>query len=65
MRGQLWQECPICGTEPVCVDCMLCAKHCDCEQRENDARQVRKFEQQNPGLLAKVQKHYEQGGEER
>jgi hypothetical protein len=29
-NGQLWEPCPICRREPVCVDCGLCEKHCDC-----------------------------------
>jgi len=29
-HGQLWEPCPICGREPVCVDCGLCRDHCDC-----------------------------------
>jgi len=29
MRGQLWEPC-WCGTEPVCVNCLNCHKHCDC-----------------------------------
>jgi len=32
MSGQLWQECKKygCGTEPVCLDCEYCDRHCDC-----------------------------------
>jgi len=29
-NGQLWEPCPICGQEPVCLDCGLCKKHCHC-----------------------------------
>jgi len=29
-NGQLWEPCPICGTEPVCLDCGRCRKHCRC-----------------------------------
>lgn len=29
-RGQLWEPCPRCGTEPVCVDCGYCKTHCKC-----------------------------------
>lgn len=29
-HGQLWEPCPICGQEPVCLDCGLCYNHCDC-----------------------------------
>jgi hypothetical protein len=28
--GQLWEECPRCGTEPVHVDCGYCDRHCRC-----------------------------------
>ncbi len=29
-HGQLWQPCPICGQEPVCLDCERCYNHCTC-----------------------------------
>lgn len=29
-RGQLWEECPTCGTEPVCAGCGYCDRHCKC-----------------------------------
>jgi hypothetical protein len=29
--GELWQEC-FCGTEPVCVSCERCARHCGCRR---------------------------------
>jgi len=29
-HGQLWELCPICHQEPVCVDCGFCEKHCTC-----------------------------------
>lgn len=34
--GQLWQPCAKrnCNTEPVCIDCEYCDKHCQCEQRD-------------------------------
>ena len=28
--GQLWEECPSCGTEPVCAGCGYCDTHCCC-----------------------------------
>jgi len=28
--GQLWEPCPRCGDEPVCLDCGYCEKHCVC-----------------------------------
>ncbi len=29
-NGQLWEPCPRCDREPVCLDCGLCEKHCRC-----------------------------------
>jgi hypothetical protein len=29
-QGQLWEECPICGTEPVCAECGYCDQHGRC-----------------------------------
>lgn len=31
-HGQLWEPCGErgCDTEPVCLDCGLCEKHCHC-----------------------------------
>ncbi len=29
-HGQLWEPCPICGQEPVCLDCGYCYEHCNC-----------------------------------
>lgn len=38
-HGQLWQECdvPGCQTEPVCVQCLQCARHCTCPPPPTDA----------------------------
>lgn len=30
MKGQLWQDCPVCGREPVCTECQRCECHCVC-----------------------------------
>lgn len=30
MKGQLWEECPRCGNEPVCADCGYCERCCNC-----------------------------------
>ncbi len=30
MNGQLWEPCPICGTEPVCAACGYCRNCCIC-----------------------------------
>jgi len=29
-HGQLWEPCPRCSDEPVCLDCGLCKRHCTC-----------------------------------
>lgn len=29
-HGQLWEPCPRCDAEPVCLDCGLCERHCRC-----------------------------------
>ena len=29
-NGQLWEPCPRCGDEPVCLDCGYCRRHCVC-----------------------------------
>ncbi len=31
-NGQLWQPCNNrgCNNKPVCLDCELCKRHCDC-----------------------------------
>jgi len=29
-HGQLWEPCEVCGTEPVCLDCGRCERHCRC-----------------------------------
>jgi hypothetical protein len=29
-RGQLWEPCPICASEPVCAGCGYCDNHCRC-----------------------------------
>lgn len=30
MRGELWQPCEVCDTEPACAWCFNCERHCDC-----------------------------------
>lgn len=60
MKGQLWQECR-CGTEPVCVDCERCEKHCRCDA---DAAALKAFDQANPGLRQRLAEHHEQGSRE-
>lgn len=39
MNGELWQECRRrgCETEPVCVACELCERHCACAERKVNA----------------------------
>ena len=29
-RGWLWEPCPICDDDPVCMVCGFCKKHCAC-----------------------------------
>jgi len=29
-QGWMWEPCPICGQEPVCLSCGLCENHCEC-----------------------------------
>jgi hypothetical protein len=29
-NGQLWEPCPRCDEEPVCLDCGYCERHCRC-----------------------------------
>jgi len=29
-HGQLWEPCPRCRQEPVCLNCGLCEQHCIC-----------------------------------
>jgi hypothetical protein len=29
-HGQLWEECAVCGMEPVCADCGYCSQHGKC-----------------------------------
>lgn len=29
-RGQMWEPCPICGQQPVCVGCGYCDDCCVC-----------------------------------
>lgn len=28
--GQLWEDCPTCGAQPVHGNCGHCADHCEC-----------------------------------
>jgi hypothetical protein len=61
MTGQLWQPCPRCDAEPVCVDCERCARHCRCT---DDAAQRQAFERAYPGLLQQIAQHHAQGAQE-
>ena len=42
MNGQLWQECRRrgCDTEPVCVGCELCERHCTCPPPPTEEEQA-------------------------
>jgi len=63
MHGQLWQPCR-CGAEPVCANCGYCARHCTCEQRTEDRRQIGEVNRRYPGFLDKIQRHHEDGANE-
>ncbi len=65
MNGQLWQECPVCGREPVCVDCEHCEKHCTCAQDAEDREQIKRFNEAYPGFLDKIVRYHEEGARER
>lgn len=67
MRGQLWESCGKrgCDTEPVCVDCGYCERHCKCAQDATDAKVIRDVNQKHPGLLRRVVEHQEDGARER
>ncbi len=65
MRGQLWEPCPRCRREPVCVECGYCERHCTCQQAAEDQKQVGEFNRRYPGLLDKAHKHHEDGARER
>lgn len=66
MPGQLWQECRRrgCDTEPVCLDCEYCSRHCTCARDAEDNRQAAEFVKANPGFMNEVLRHHEQGAQE-
>lgn len=64
MRGQLWEECPRCDTDPVCVDCGYCRRHCECAQVDEDRKQAREFNKAYPGAARAVSEHLEDGARE-
>ena len=65
MHGQLWEPCPKCDTEPVCVDCGYCTRHCHCASRATDRATISEFNRQYPGFLDRVTRHEEEGEKER
>ncbi len=65
MTGQLWEPCPRCDAEPVCVNCGLCARHCTCARRLADRKQITEFEKANPGFLADYSRHMEEWAKEK
>ena len=65
MNGQLWEPCPRCHTEPVCAMCGYCARHCVCTQLREDRQQIAEFEATNPGMLAELERFWEEAREER
>lgn len=64
MNGQLWEPCPRCEQEPVCANCGYCAQHCGCAQLRQDRKQIQEFEAANPGFLAGLVRHLEEGAQE-
>ena len=65
MKGQLWEPCPVCDTEPVCVNCGRCQRHCYCAQEAEDREVYREVNQRRPGFLDNITRHHEQGAQER
>ncbi|MBE2200447.1 MAG: hypothetical protein IAE79_17665 [Anaerolinea sp.] len=56
MNGQLYQECELtgCHTEPVCVDCLYCEKHCTCPTADEKAALLIQNQQRKAELAAKA-----------
>ncbi len=65
MPGQLWEPCPRCEQEPVCVDCGYCQRHCRCAREQADRAFIREVNRQSPGFLADVARHMEEGEQEK
>ena len=64
MKGQLWEPCPVCGEEPVCVDCGYCARHCKCADDRKAHKLARRINETCPGFLDGYVKHLEDGARE-
>lgn len=65
MKGQLWQPCPVCDAEPVCVDCERCRRHCTCARQTAERELYRQINREHPGFLESLVKHHEEGASER
>ena len=65
MRGQLWEPCPKCDADPVCVDCGYCRTHCTCASDAEARRQAREIEEAEPGFWARYLRYQEEAAQER
>jgi len=64
MKGQLWEPCPRCDDEPVCVTCGYCERHCKCSAHAHSRQLSREIDRIYPGLLRAVTEHQEDGARE-
>jgi len=66
MNGQLWEPCSKrgCSTEPVCMDCGYCERHCTCAGEKQTRAMAREIARQDPEFWQRVIRHQEQGGQE-
>jgi len=64
MNGQLWEPCPKCDTEPVCLDCGYCQRHCRCAADAEQREMARLINRDHPGELRRLIEHLESGAKE-
>ena len=67
MNGQLWEPCSKrgCDTEPVCMDCGYCERHCTCASKKQARSMAQAIGRRHPGFWQDVIRHQEQGAQER
>lgn len=67
MNGQLWEPCSKrgCETEPVCMDCGHCERHCTCAREKQACEMADEIERKTPGFWQSVIRHQEQGAREK